>query len=122
MQRLKVKEDYNLDKLQYYGFRKQDYLVEGGHKEKTGCNVWRIDDVYDEFDFVVYYGITIFEKIPKTGYYAPYYEGDCYCAKPRMVYMMADDCSYMEHTSFEFNPKIYDLIVDGVLEKVEEGE
>lgn len=113
---LKVKDDFNLNNLVYYGFRKQDYLIEYGHKEKTGCNLWRYDDDNE------YYGLTIFEKTPKSGYYAPDYKGDDSCAEARVVYMMADDCSYMESTKFKFNPVIYNLIVDGVVEKVVQNE
>lgn len=113
---LKVRENFDLENLVYYGFRKQDYLIEYGHKEKTGCNLWRYDDNNE------YYGLTIFEKTPKSGYYAPEYKGDDSCAEPRIVYMMADDCSYMESTKFKFNPVIYNLIVDGVVEKVVEDE
>ena len=109
---LKVKEAFYLNNLQYYGFRKQDYLIEYGTKVKTGCDVWRYDDNED------YYGLTIFERTPKTGYYAPEYKGDDSCAEPRVVYMMDNDCRYMESTKFKFNPKIYDLIVDGIIKKV----
>ena len=125
---LKVKESFNLENLKHYGFRKQDYLMEYGRKKETGCNVWRLDDTRQEndycADYVYYYGLTIFEETPKSGYYAPEYKGDDCGAEPRVVYMMDDGCSWMESTKFEFNPKLYDLIVDGVIEKVvcNEGE
>lgn len=128
---LKVKESFNLNDLEHYGFRKQDYLIKYGRKEETGCNVWRLDDTYEiikyddgdeEEGYIYYYGINIFEETPKHGYYAPHHVNDDSCAKPRIVYMMDNNCSYMEHTQFEFNPVLYDLIVDGVIEKVVQDE
>ena len=108
---LKIKKNL-IQNLKYYGFTKQSYLIEYGEKVETGCNLWRYGDRDD------YYGITVFEKTPKKGYFAPSWGFDA--PLPRVLYMMRDDSSYMESCWFDINPIIYKLIQDGLVENEED--
>lgn len=108
---VKVREDFELEGLEKYGFVRQDYLNEYGRTEKTGCYLWRLKDNNSS------YGITIFEKVPTKGYFAPDEFDIEQKIYPRQIIMMQDESMYMESASFNINPVIFDLVKDGVVVK-----